>query len=286
MGIWHRRETELFSERSSQLVRGFAAQNYTFAMHDHDFFEINIISEGNGIHYLASQTIPAKAGDVFVIPPGVPHAYEKNGDSFTVLHLIMKNTFFSRYKTELESLAGYKLLFEIEPYLRANAGKFFLKLNFEELTEFCESMNLIFTLEEQATPTADTAKNIRALDCICSLTRIMEERTRFPEKSSGDDFSELTASLEYIHSSFSEKITIDTLASMCNMSRSTYIRKFHRLFSKAPMEYLQEHRCKAAVKMIRAGISKTETACSCGFYDSSHMEKAMKKVFSSQGDPL
>ena len=37
--------------------------NYDHGMHSHSFYEINIIYKGEGMHYIAESSIPAKKGD-------------------------------------------------------------------------------------------------------------------------------------------------------------------------------------------------------------------------------
>ena len=44
-------------------------------MHSHDFYEINIITNGLGRHYISNKSIQAQKCDVFFLPPNVKHGY-------------------------------------------------------------------------------------------------------------------------------------------------------------------------------------------------------------------
>ena len=56
-------------------------------MHEQDFYEINIIVKGTGMHYINDNKVLAKVGDVFILPPRVPRGYYDN-EGFDVYHLL------------------------------------------------------------------------------------------------------------------------------------------------------------------------------------------------------
>ena len=62
-----------FFHNSHDLVHAFLMKDYYIGMHEQEFFEINIISRGNGIHYINNNRINANTGDVFIIPPKISH---------------------------------------------------------------------------------------------------------------------------------------------------------------------------------------------------------------------
>ena len=70
-------------------------RSFPIYMHQHNFYEINIVSRGTGYHYIKEQCYDAKEGSVFVIPPDVTHGYytedEKN---FAILHILIHPLFF------------------------------------------------------------------------------------------------------------------------------------------------------------------------------------------------
>lgn len=104
-------------------------------MHSHQFYEINIITKGEGRHYIADTYLPATVGDVFVIPPEVSHGYFTL-DTLDIAHILLTKSFVSRYREELLEIPGYDLFFEIEPSLRQNSGtNFNLNMNIEQLNK-------------------------------------------------------------------------------------------------------------------------------------------------------
>ena len=128
--IKHSTAAKVFEPRESVIARGFRAKNYSIALHDHDFYEINVILSGHGTHMIGGTSLKTTVGDVFVIPPSVVHGYQRDGDDFDVYHLILKPDFLKRYAAELSGFSGFGLLFEAEPYIRERGGRAHLRLRF------------------------------------------------------------------------------------------------------------------------------------------------------------
>ena len=275
--VRHRIEEEVFPQRECALARGFATKNYNISMHDHSFYEINLILEGRGTHFLEGEKFEATVGDVFVIPPGTAHGYESADMSFNVYHIILKDAFLEKYSAELKSLSGYSLLFEIEPYLRTKARKFYINLDFSELETLKPALAALRENLKDESRSADITTTVKALGIICDLSKIMYERSLAPKTETGKEFSQISKSLEYIHECYSERISLDALAKLSNMSRSTFVRKFKSICHTTPNEYLINYRCAMAKKLLTYGVNKTTVAHQCGFYDISHMEKSISK---------
>lgn len=42
---------------------------------DHNYFEINLVVEGSGVHCVGDKVFPCKSSDIYFISPGVSHGY-------------------------------------------------------------------------------------------------------------------------------------------------------------------------------------------------------------------
>lgn len=51
------------------------SESFELAEHNHEFFEINYVSEGSGFQYIEGQILPVAKGDVFFLPIGVSHVF-------------------------------------------------------------------------------------------------------------------------------------------------------------------------------------------------------------------
>jgi len=262
----------------NQMVRAFLYSDYSIEPHNHDFYEMNIIFGGSGIHCIGKESFIVKYGDVFIIPPGTVHAYydTKNLD---VYHILFKKEYVILNKDEAMTVPGFLQLMEVEPFLRQNfSGGMYLNLSKSQLLQLKQDIFFIddanFIGENFYPLKNHTLWKILYLmsDMFCTQTK-SKKTTKY-----GYHESQIMETLEYIHQNYGEKITVQKLCELSHLSRSTFLRAFSEVCNCTPMSYLSDYRCKKAVEMLSEGrFSKTETAHKCGFYDLSHMEKNLDK---------
>lgn len=277
MPIKHSIDHEVFYDRDYALTRGILFENYSIRLHDHTYYEINIILSGQGQHTIEEQTFTAEAGDVFVIPPGIRHSYVSQSDLFYVFHIIIKNAFFDKCEQELKQFPGFTVLFEIEPFLRAQNKKTFLHLDTESLHYLKKVLYAYKDLQEEASDETDILSSAEAFKIIGYLSMKMSNRT-FTTQPDGDyDSIAISQAIAYIHANCAEKLTIELLSKRCNMSRATFIRKFKKVTNTTPNNYITAYRVRLANRMLSLGKAKTIVAHECGFYDISHMDKILAK---------
>jgi mannose-6-phosphate isomerase-like protein (cupin superfamily) len=49
-------------------------------IHRHEFFQINYVARGNAKHYLVGNSFDIQSGDIFIIPPYIPHMIADAGE--------------------------------------------------------------------------------------------------------------------------------------------------------------------------------------------------------------
>ena len=254
--------------------------DYPINMHSHNFYEINIVVEGNGVHYIEDNLCLAKPGDVFAIPPKNRHGYWSEND-LNIFHLLLPHYVLEKYSDELEKFSGYHTLFEIEPYIRKNYDEsIFLHLTEEQLARLRPEMeNILYDLQQEESEESNLIFEMRAILLICTLSRLIDTdyRMQLPDTTQPDALS-IVKTIEYMRKEFSEKISIDDLARKANMSRSTYLRRFTAICKTTPTEYLAEIRIKKACELLKnANLSVTDVAQACGFFDCSHFIRVFSK---------
>lgn len=277
----HRTSDEIFSPEPLALTRGFETDRYNIDFHDHDFYEINVVFEGSGYHYIEGRKFEALPGCVFVIPPGVLHAYENRDEHFNVFHLIAKNEFFTMYQEQLWHLSHFKMLLEIEPYLRRQNRQVFMTLEPKTLLEFKQQAAIFAQLEGDSSPQAHTLRTVQTLKMICDLCRYMSGDGNTVRNRKNEGYAGILRVLDHIHNHYGEKLTLDTLASIACVSKPTLNRQFKDFCQTSPNVYILRYRCEMAEKWLKLGKRKAETAQECGFYDQSHMEKMMNRYSSA-----
>ena len=262
----------------AQFVRAFVFSDYKIDAHNHDFYEMNIVLGGSGIHKIENSSFYVKKGDVFVIPPMTVHSYSDT-EGLEIYHVLFKKDFIKKNLQEAERAEGFIQLTEIEPFLRQNYTEaMFLHLKPAELSVVLDDIKL---LEEGGIFDNDGSIPLRrhtAWKILYYLSFLLAQQTSDGVSSENQKYSRLILdSLEYIHQHFAEKITIADLSERFYLSRSTFLRNFQTICGCSPSDYLKRYRVKRALEMLSSpGKSQTEIAHSCGFYDLSHMQRAIK----------
>ena len=268
-----------FFNHSSDLVHAFLMNDYDIGMHEQEFYEINIISRGSGVHYINNNKINANEGDVFIIPPKISHGYV-GGEGFDVFHVILSDAFMNKYIADLQNLSAFYKLFGAEPLMRGKTtSPLHLTLSKEELTP---TLNILFEIARYINYSDPTESLIRSNLAMASIGLLCNTYALSNPNSDMTQSEEhaLMESISYIHERYYEKITIDTLMQIAHMSRTSYIKKFKEICKMSPAAYITKIRLDAALVMIQnTSLSVSEIAYRTGFYDASHLSKAFESVY-------
>lgn len=263
------RDSDCFSDNRLHLTHAYQHDNYKTKMHSHQFYEINIISSGEGRHYISDVSLPTSVGDVFVLPPEVFHGYHTNS-TLDISHIILRTDFITRYREELEAMPCFSTLFDIEPRLRRSGSHGCnLRISPKTMERVSNLFEDIVRAEQSGQYSYANALTLSLIGLICNLLKRDIEENVFPAET-GD----LLRVMSYIRDNLDRKLTLDSLAAMANMSISTLNRHFRKALNISPMQYVTHCRISKARELVSEGrMSKTEIACICGFYDVAHMNK-------------
>lgn len=263
--------TEMTFGRSNYSVGSFTEKSYSIKMHAQEFYEINIVLGGEGMHYIGEVRLPAGEGDVFIIPPESMHGYV-GGEGFDVHHILLSPRFFEKHAADLANLPAYSSLFMVEPAMRERfSSDLHLTLTKSELSELIPLLNAI-TECDSPRPDERLIRQSLTLVLIARLSvefaKHLTARERLPR---GDDEA-FMQSIAYIYEKYSEKITIDTLARIARMSRTAYLVKFKRFTGTSPGEFIMRYRTETAAQLLTS-TSRTvsDIAAMTGFYDPPHL---------------
>ena len=237
--------------------------------HTHNFYEINIVCNGVGIHVLEKREILTQRGDIFIIPPHMKHGYSCN-EKLVVYHILLSNLFIDTYLSLLENIHGYNMAFYIEPLLRENIEKlYYLRskdIPFEQLKQY------ISLIEDAQGNDNESATIAHVLSLIAKLSNtIYSLRPINTETLSNKDMLTVLESMEYIENHFDSKIDIKKIAQKSGCSYSTYLRYFKTISGTTPSNYQIKCKIKNATNLLlNTNDSILSIALACGFYDSSH----------------
>ncbi|MBO5415778.1 MAG: AraC family transcriptional regulator [Clostridia bacterium] len=272
----HWRAEEIFVP-PFKLVYGHTERNHNTGIHIQDFYEINIVLRGKGIHYIGENQIAVSRGDVFIVPPYVKHAY-RGEEGFDVYHLLLSQQYIEKYSSDLQLLPTFRTLFAFEPFAREHIGSnLHLKLRDKEFDYLYPYFDSIAWYSESPTAEKSLICNSKTLILITHLCVYYERilKDLFDKEIENKAFLN---SVSYIYEKYYEHIRIETLSRIAQMSRSAYILKFKRICGVSPGEFVLNHRIELSKAMLYDNDrSISDIAHSVGFYDSSHFVRIFKK---------
>mgnify|MGYP001795664798 CR=1 FL=1 len=79
-----------------------------------------------------------------------------------------------------------------------------------------------------------------------------------------------------------DHLTIEQLAMLCNMSLSTFKRRFTEFYSESPATYIRRKKMEKAAQLLRGSSASIASICyDLGFSDTSNFTKTFKAYFES-----
>ena len=97
---------------------------------------------------------------------------------------------------------------------------------------------------------------------------------------SSNDFTSFQKMVHFIYTNYGEKITIDDLSNIGNVSRKHCYKLFYKYASKTPNDFLMDYRLDKAKNLLKqSNISIADIAMSCGFSHQSHFTTHFKKMY-------
>ena len=229
-------------------------ESANFALHWHDYYEIEICEEGQATHYINGKKFSFERGDF----------------------LIIRATDFHEVKIE-KPLKYFNLSFSptsIEPKLLTIllqkrsfiCGKL-NKTDFEYLT------NILRVKERSKTDALGDIIYFSVLNtAIATLLRYA------PTLDGDDERTDLQNAINFIHTSFAQNPSLTTVATMSGYQVNYFCRKFRSLTGKTYSQYLSELKINHAKNLLASTtLPVTDICFECGFSSLANFLREFKK---------
>ena len=256
-------------------IKAFPYYDYSIEPHDHEFYEINIVLSGEGVHILNGEKTYVHRGYVFFISPGNIHEYTETS-KLTVYHIVISAEIIKNNLNEAQKAPGFihftgESLSDSEKYDNDR----FLILTENKMHYLETQLELINRFGTYGLPENSPQIYHSVWNLIYFFSYEFSKGRKCPNNKKYEQ--QITKILDFMHSNFEKKLSVELLSKMAFMSRSTFIRAFISVCGKTPMKYLDDYRISRAVMLLESTpMTKSEIAHKCGFYDLSHLEKKMK----------
>lgn len=245
-----------------------------------DFSTLALIHSGSGRKRVGQQSYRIRPRSIYVIHPGVPHAYLET-EELKLSNFCYTRELWSVLPVALQSLPGFQALFHIEPVLRGKRN-YASRLELE-LAAFDEVIGLISGILSlrRDNPAECLMAVSRVTDLFARLARAYEEQHR--QTDSHELPMRVAQVTLWIERNLHEPIGIGEMAARCEVSPRTLHRLFSEVFSMTPKAFLTRQRLRRAAELLgNSTVPINEVAWQSGFPDNNYFSRVFRKEYGCQ----
>lgn len=266
---------DLFPLRISSGEGELSSNDLTVKRHYHNFHELVFIARGRGQHIIDGQTFEVQKGILFLILPGQHHFFKNRVD---MKHI---NIAFDLEELPLpheliQAHPGFHPLFKMDPLLRQHGNQIsHISFSSSQVTKLLHLFEEMF----RAQPNHSPKDKLLLITLFQNLLITLLDYYATPSSEEGKKLIKLSNVMLYIEKNFKEPLTLDQLASIAEMKKSTFHRQFQAVTKTSPIHYLNELRIDYATEMLKMSEMKiTDIAYNAGFNDSNYFSRLFKKM--------
>lgn len=265
------REITPFSPEDSFLVFDRIKTSFDFPYHYHPEIEINFVYKGKGYRRIVGDHTDV-IGDIelVLVGPNLPHCWANHK---------CKN------KKTYEITVQFNQDFFSQSVMEKNILKPINKLIKESIR------GILFTQEtaEKLMPSFLNLSKMNSFESFIEIMKILNELAIAEDKiflssysvelESFYDTDKMKIVHDFVHHNFSDKITLNDVASLINMGSVTFNRFIKKRTGKTFVNYLNEIRVSYAVRwLLEKNLTVSEIAFESGFNNIANFNKVFKSI--------
>ncbi|MDD6174989.1 MAG: AraC family transcriptional regulator [Firmicutes bacterium] len=267
---------------------GFFIRKYSIdsgrtpVLHTHDSIQIDYIYSGSARHMVHDNVCDVVHGDIFVIPPFVPHLLSRAEQTDAeVIEFEFLPSFINQAFDRVTTSEAFWDFAYIEPFLvEENLVKPRLNLAGKIQVEVENLLNEALRENELRRPGFELLIKSLLLKLLVIVGReLTDDLTDSKTRPLFDRHRDaIKGAINYIEEHFTENLTIDSVAKMFMLSPSFFGYLFKNLTSKTFTEYLKDLRIAKAAEMLKTSDKKVIEICyESGFNNLNHFNRTFKQ---------
>lgn len=240
--------------------------------HWHPEVEFVLVEKGTAEFLVGSNRYILNAGEAIFINTQIIHRFESSAS------VIIPNMVFSPTLLAPENSLIYRKY--IKPVLASTAECVLISPEDEEQRTMLSTIRSVFALQESG--------NISELETVGLIMKLWGQlyeivRTKYgpnSPKSSAQAQAQLQIMMQYIHKCYGRKITLDDIAKVVSISKSSVLNIFKSYLHTSPINYVLEYRLKRAAKLLsETENSVSDIAQTAGFENVGYFCRKFKALF-------
>lgn len=262
------------------VVRNLKEKHFDPAWHAHSEYQLFVVLQGTGTRFIGDSIRSFKPGELILTGPHLPHLWRSDEKYFRKSNLLETQGIVVYLD---KHFLGHDMLNKIELHR--------LKVLFDKSMRGLEfyGHNKLLVIE--------LMKELLHLSGVRSLIHLLEilnilSATREYHYISSQDYSfdmnehetdRLNKVYEYIITNYRNKIPLEKMAGMLNMTPTSFSRYFSMKNNKTYSRFIGEIRVKHACEMLtETDMSVAEICYECGFNTLSNFNKQFKDIMQTK----
>ncbi|WP_027076767.1 helix-turn-helix domain-containing protein [Maribacter antarcticus] len=243
--------------------------NHLFFWHFHPELELVYIEGANAKRHVGDHISEFNESDLVLIGSNIPHLNFDHGITTNyrqeVLHIAP--SFKDQTLDALPELKQIDRLLELSKYGIAFSGV--------TKTEVGALLKELYTLE----PFAFFMSVMTILKRLSTSKEFeLLHKTPFINKYNEKEQKRLRTIYAFIDERYQGKISLDEVASLCNLTKPAFCRYFKKNTGSTFIQFLNQYRVSQAKRYLLLGNNVTETCFACGFESLSYFNRSFKKI--------
>jgi AraC-like DNA-binding protein len=262
--------------QSSFSIRHDIIPNFKTGLHYHPEYELHLLIKGEGVRFVGDNISNFSAGEVILLGENLPHGWHckeeyflnnENAEMETIVIHFSPN-FLGDDFLQLPEARLLPVLFE-----KAKGGMLFLNETRKKLAALMQY--------------AATSENLDRIISLLSILKMLSESTEHQPISKRHSFfrsnefetERLNTICSYTMVNYGRDINLAQIASISNLTITSFCRYFKMMTNKSYYTFLTEIRISHACHLlIEDRVSIDQIADKCGFYNISNFYRQFKKV--------
>lgn len=263
-------------------ISRYTLSNSALKLHRHEYMQINYVYQGKAEHVINNCKFDIIKGDIFVIPPYVPHKIvAPEGCSAQIFEFEFLPEFINQNFEDIRNAESFLDFAYIEPFLVSeNLVKPRLNLIGRLQVEVENILNEAFREYRQAKPGYILVIKSLLLKLLVLVGR--EFTTNLEDSESRSIYDRhrdaIMAAIKYIDEHYAEDLTLEEVAKVSALSQSYFSYLFKSITMKTFTEYLNGLRISKALQLLKETDKKILDICyEIGFNNVNHFNRVFKQ---------
>ena len=263
-------------------IARYRLENSQKELHRHEYMQINYVYQGKAEHVINNHRFEIIKGDIFVIPPYIPHKITAPKNcSAQIYEFEFLPQFINQNMDKIENAESFLDFAYIEPFLVSeNMVRPRLNLIGRLQIEVETILNEVFQEYRQKKPGYILLIKSLLLRLLVLVGREFTTNLEGSETQTIYDRHReaILTAIHYINEHYADNLTVEEVAKVSALSFSYFSHLFKSITLKTFTEYLNDYRISKALQLLKETDKKVlDISYEIGFNSVNHFNRVFKK---------